>query len=371
MKKVARALAVTGLLCGPVEAAEFELPERVTWTTNSTLGHEQALAIGTALRESSGVELHVETAESDRARAELLRSGAVDFAVTAVGGSLAAQEGVFDFAGKDWGPQPVRLVLASSGEPFNYAIAIAADLGIDSYAGLKGKRVAWYANYPVINVNTQAYLAYGGLTWDDVVRVEVAGYFDDALQALADGRLDAAFLFAMADGSNPPDAGARGLVWPRLDSNDAAAMARMEAVAPYFVPHDAADDAPHDGAHYPYAILVTLAATDTDLVFNMTKALVALFPRYEGKSFAIQGWHIDEQDLLWFVPYHDGAVAYFREHGVWTPAAQAHNDRLIARQAALAAAWQALQAEAPADWDAAWRERRAAALAAGGFQPLF
>ncbi|HKY93974.1 MAG TPA: TAXI family TRAP transporter solute-binding subunit, partial [Kiloniellales bacterium] len=336
-----------------------------------TLVYEQALVIGEALREATGTELTVEPRDSDLARAELLRSGAVDFAVTAVAGSLAAQEGVFDFAAKDWGPQKVRLVLASSGEPFNYAIAIAGDLGIDSYAGLKGKRVAWYSNYPVVNVNTEAYLAYGGLTWDDVQRVEIAGYFAEALQAMAEGKVDAAFAFARADGTNPPQAGSRGLVWPRLDSSDAAAMARMEAVAPYFVPHDAADDAPHDGAHYPYAFLVAAAETDADLVYNMAKALVVLFPRYQGEAFAIDGWHIDEQDLLWFVPYHEGAIAYFREHGVWTAAAQAHNDKLIARQEALAAAWEALKAEAPADWQGAWTERRRQALEAGGFQPLF
>lgn len=371
MKTFACVLLVASLLSGTAQASDLDLPARVTWTTNHSLGYEQATAIGEALREAAGVELSVEPGDSDLARAELLRSGAADFAVTAVAGSLAAQEGVFDFATADWGPQKVRLVMASTGELFNYAIAIAADLGIDSYAGLKGRRLAWYSNFPVVNVNTAAYLAYGGLTWDDVERVEIAGFFDDALQALAAGRLDAAFLFARADGTNPPDAGARGLVWPRLDSNDAAAMARLEAVAPYFVPHDAADDAPHDGAHYPYAILVAAAETDAALVYNMTKALVLLFPRYQGKVFAIDGWHIDEQELLWFVPYHEGAVAYFKEHGIWTPAAQAHNDKLIARQEALAAAWKALKAEAPADWQDAWTERRRQALADGGFQPVF
>lgn len=371
MNKLACALLVAGLLHGTAQAADMELPAQVAWTTNSTLAHEQAVAIGEALREATGTTLRVEPRDSDLARAELLRSGSVDFAVTAVAGSLAAQEGVFEFAAPDWGPQKVRLVLASTGELFNYAIAIAGDLGIDSYAGLKGKRVAWYSNYPVVNVNTQAYLAYGGLGWDDVERVAIEGYFNDALQALAEGKLDAAFAFARADGSNPPSGGARGLVWPRLDSADAAAMARLEAVAPWFVPHDAADDAPHDGAHYPYAFLVALDETKAELAYNMTKALVVLHPRYQGKVFAIDGWHIDEQDLLWFVPYHEGAVAYFREHGVWSDAAQAHNDKLIARQEALAAAWQALKAEAPADWQAAWAERRHRALKDGGFQLVF
>ena len=55
-------------------------------------------------------------------------------------------------------------------------------------------------------------------------------------------------------------------------------------------------------------------------------------------------------------------------NGVWSDHAQAHNDRLIARQEALAAAWKALAAENPADWENAWAERRRQALKDGGFQ---
>jgi len=370
LKVLARAFLVSGLLAGPAEAVELELPDRIAWATYRALGYEQALGIGEALK-TVGVELEIHPGDSDRDRAELLRSGAVDFSATAVGGSVAAQEGVFDFAARDWGPQEIRLVLVSSAEPLNYAIAIAGDLGIDSYAGLRGRRVAWYEDFPVVNVNTEAYLAYGGLTWDDVERVEVAGFFDAALRALDEGRLDAAFAATAADGAYKVAHGVRGLVWPRIDSGDAAAMARMEKVAPYFIPHDAADDAAHDGAHYPYPILVAMESADAALVYNMTKALVELFPLYQGKAHAIEGWHVDKQDLLWFVPYHEGAIAYLSELGVWTEAAQAHNDRLVARQEALAAAWAALQAENPADWEAAWTERRHRALSEGGFQPVF
>jgi hypothetical protein len=36
------------------------------------------------------------------------------------------------------------------------------------------------------------------------------------------------------------------------------------------------------------------------------------------------------------LPYHEGAVRALKEAGVWTPAAQAHNDGLLKRQATLA-----------------------------------
>ncbi len=67
--------------------------------------------------------------------------------------------------------------------------------------------------------------------------------------------------------------------------------------------------------------------TDADLVYNMTKAMVELFPEYEGKAPGINGWALDKQDFAWVVPYHEGAIRYFEEKGVWSDEAQAHNDQ--------------------------------------------
>ena len=83
------------------------------------------------------------------------------------------------------------------------------------------------------------------------------------------------------------------------------------------------------------------------------------------------GWALDKQDMKWVVPYHAGAIRYFEEQGIWNEEAQAHNDSLIARQEALAAAWEELKAQDPDDWTAAWTEARKAALEEGGFDVTF
>ncbi|MEL7173003.1 MAG: C4-dicarboxylate ABC transporter, partial [Pseudomonadota bacterium] len=92
---------------------------------------------------------------------------------------------------------------------------------------------------------------------------------------------------------------------------------------------------------------------------------------YDGNAPGISGWAMDKQNFEWVSPYHEGAIKYFKEAGVWTDAAQAHNDKLIARQEALAAAWAELEAEGPDDWEAAWDAKRRAALEAGGFEVVF
>ena len=357
--------------------ADFTLPDEVFWAAYSALAYDQAVAIGDALHDAAGVTLNIHPTLGDEFTGELLRRDAVDFEATAVGGSIAAQEGVFEFASKDWGPQKVRLVLANTAEPIGYGIAVAGDLGVTTYADLQGKRVAWYLDFPVVNVNTEAYLAYAGLTWDDVEPVEVDGFFDDALQAMQDGKLDAAFSATTSKGVAEATAGPRGLFWPSIDPDDDAGLARMAAVAPYFVLQDAPDGASVDpalgqpGAHYAYPILIALQRTRHDLVYNMTKAMDEVFPLYAGKVLGIDGWSISDQYLFWFIPYHDGAVTYFQELGLWSDAAQEHNDQLLARQDALAAAWEALRAEKPDDWEGAWAQRRRQALQDGGFQVIF
>ena len=69
------------------------------------------------------------------------------------------------------------------------------------------------------------------------------------------------------------------------------------------------------------------------------------------------------------VPYHDGAIRYYREIGKWTPAAQAHNDRLLKRQEVLGQAWAQATRNAPSDekeFQKIWYAARLAALRAAG-----
>ena len=66
------------------------------------------------------------------------------------------------------------------------------------YKDLKGKRVAWVKGAPALNVNVTAYLAYAGLTWDDVVKVEFGG-FGHSWAGMVNGQVDAADLAGPAD----------------------------------------------------------------------------------------------------------------------------------------------------------------------------
>ena len=378
MKPILAAVAAFSLSAGLAGAQSFELPSQLSWTAYDTgsAGYNQAVAVGAALQDAAGINLRVLPGKNDVSRTEPLRQGRVQFSATGVGGSFMAQEGAFDFGAENWGPQPVRVLLANNGGAINLAVGVAGDLGIETYADLKGKRVAYIVGAPALNVNTEAYLAYGGLTWDDVTRVDFGG-FGASWTGLIEGQVDAAFAATNSGNAYEAAAGPRGLFWPPIDPDNKEGLAAMQEIAPFFLPNKARVGANIDGtdgyqgAGYPYPVLVATDETDTDLVYNMTKAMVELFPAYDGKAPGIGGWALDKQEMEWVVPYHEGTIQYFTEVGVWTDEAQANNDRLIERQAVLKAAWDALKAEAPADWEAAWGEARRKALADNGFEVVF
>mgnify|MGYP000020533559 FL=1 len=359
-------------------AQDLDLPRQLSWTAYDTgsAGYNQAVAIGAALQDAAGVNLRVLPGKNDVSRTEPLRQGRVEFSATGVGGSFMAQEGVFDFGAENWGPQPIRVLLANNGGAINLAVGVAGDLGIETYADLKGKRVSYIVGAPALNVNTEAYLAYGGLTWDDVGRVDFGG-FGASWTGLIEGQVDAAFASTNSGKAYEAEAGPRGLFWPPIDPDDTEGFARMQEIAPFFTLNKAKVGATIDGtdgyqgAGYAYPVLTSIAATDEALVYNMTKAMVELFPKYDGNSPGIGGWALDKQNMEWVVPYHEGAIRYFEEVGAWSDTAQAHNDTLVKRQEALAAAWEATKASNPSDWEAAWSEARRKALADGGFSVVF
>ena len=192
-----------------------------------------------------------------------------------------------------------------------------------------------------------------------------------------EGRVDAAFSATNAGVCYEAASSPRGLFWPPFDPKDDTAFERLLAIAPYYVKVHATVGATIDGtkgrdmAAFPYPILINYDTSDADLAYNMTKAMFELLPKYTGKAPGIDGWALKFQKFEWVIPYHRGAIRYYKEAGVWSKQAQAHNDRMIARQNALAKAWAELKTKNPSNWKDAWAEKRREALKAGGFKVVF
>ena len=353
-----------------------KFPRTMSWSAYNlgTTGYNQAVGIGKALRDNYNVNLRVLPGKNDVSRLLPLQRGRVQFSANGVA-TYFGQEGVFQFAGKTWGPMPLRLIMASHGDS-NQALGVANDLGITSYADLRGKRVPYVRGAPALNVTTEAFLACGGLTWDDVERVDFPGY-NAMWTGIVNGQVDAAYATTVSGPTRKLEASPRGIFWPPAPHDDAGCWQRMDGIVPFMQKHVATRGAaisetnPHEGATYPYPMLITLAGQNEQLVHDLAKAIHIHYEEYKNADPGSIGWAMERQNFQWVVPFHEGAVSYFKSIGVWSDADDAHNSRLIQRQSVLATAWQAHQAEDPDDFSGAWMIRRAAALDAAGFDPIW
>jgi TRAP transporter TAXI family solute receptor len=376
------ALAGAALLASSLALAQdTKLPSSLTMTAYDTgsSGFNMAVAIGKMMKERHSSDVRVLPGGNDIARLAPLKAGRAQLSAMGVGGYFA-QEGVFEFGAKDWGPQALQLLLAST-SCNGLSLGVAKDAGVKDIKDLKGKRVGFVVGSPALNQNALAVIAYGGLTRADVKIVEFSNY-GAMWKGMVNNEVDAAFASTISGQAREVDSSPRGLVWPPAPAGDAAAWARVRQVGPYFYPHQTtcgagglSKTAPVELPAYPYPIFMAYGSQSPDVVHAVTKSMIVNYADYKDGAPGADGLELKRQNLSWVLPYHAGAVRAMKEAGVWTAEAQQHNDGLLKRQATLAAAWAAYtKASPPDDKDAfykGWIAARKAALVKAGMDPVF
>ncbi|MGE0748681.1 MAG: TAXI family TRAP transporter solute-binding subunit [Rhodospirillales bacterium] len=370
------AAAAALLVCAPALAADdIKLPSTVTWTSYpvGTAPYNQAVGIGSVLKNKLGVTLRVVPGNNDIGRQVPVRDGRAPFALTGTG-ALFAQEGLEEFAARDWGPQRMRMVVMSYGRAHS-AVVTAKDANIKTMGDLKGKRVAFVRGSPSLNATMEAMLAFANLTWNDVQKVEVPG-FSGSIDGIINGQIDAATLISTSGFAQRLSASPRGIWWPPVPHADKAGWDRLLAVAPWMaqakdpVGEGIPKDGTFEGVGLPYPYLAAYDTVDAGLAYNMAKAIYELFPEYKTSAPGADGYALDRQLLSYTIPWHESSIRYFKEKGIWKPENQAHHDKLLKRQDVLVAAWKAfLPGQAGKDDEAlraAWPAAREAALKQAG-----
>jgi TRAP transporter TAXI family solute receptor len=368
-------LSVTGF------ADEVTLPRTMAWTAygSGSSGYAQAVAIGGMLQNKYGTSVRILPGDNDVSRMTPLKTRRVDICACGIA-SYYGSEGVLMFADASWGPQPIRVITTSIAS-FGLALAVAGDLDVKTPADLRGKRVAFIRGDDALNKGTEAYLAFGGLTWNDVERVDFPGYAR-SFDGIIAGQADASFTTTVTPPAQQLASSSRGIAWPVLDHNDAEGWQRMQEVAPYFQPHvitsgagGVSADNPYYAASYPYPIVVANSDLSEDTVYNLIKALHRNYDDFKDSAPGAAGYALENQSMQWVVPFHDGVIRYYRELGIWTDEMQAHQDSLVQRQEALADAWTDFMVGNPPKDETAFREAwmgaRATALEAIGQDAVF
>jgi TRAP transporter TAXI family solute receptor len=366
--------AAAGLfvLMAPALAQDIKLPPTmgVTAYDTGTAGFNIAVGVGKMMKDKHGTDVRVLPAGNDVARLAPLRAKRA--VMSAMGsGTYFAQEGVFEFGAKEWGPQPLQLLL-SSVDCNAGSLGVAADTGVKEIKDLRGKRVGFVVGSPALNQNGLAILAFAGLKQSDVKAVEFSSY-GAMWKGLINNDVDAAFGTTITGPAKEAETSPRGLVWPPLPAKDKAGWERVQKVGSFFFPHlttcgaGISPEKPIELGAYPYPIFVAYASQPADLIYAITKSMIVNYNAYKDSAPGASGLAADRQTKNWVVPVHPGAVKALKEAGQWSDAQEAHNNTLFKRQEVLGAAWTDYnKANPPSDEKAfleGWMKARATALA--------
>ena len=373
--KIARlasiALTATALAI-PAALAQVKLPPTVTMTAydTGTSGFNITVAVGKMMKDKYGSDVRVLPAGNDVARLQPLRVGRASISAMGVG-VYFAQEGVFEFATREWGPQPLQITLSSL-DCNGLSLAVAGDTGVRTYADLKGKRVGFVVGSPALNQNALAVLAFANLTAKDVKIVEFAS--NNAMwKGMVNNDTDAVFGSTISGPAKELQTSPRGITWPAMPFSDKAGWERVRKVGPYFTEHNAtcgagefSKDKPIQMGTYPYPIYSVYGSASEDEVYNLVKAMIEGYDGFKDNAPGASGLSVKTQAKNWAVPVHKGAVKAFKEAGAWSEDQDKHNNALLKRQEVLIAAWNEFMKGNPSS-DAAkfteeWMAARKAAL---------
>lgn len=376
------AVAAASLLTvGHAAADEVKLPPQISWTAYGTTssGYAQSVGIGQMLTKNYGTSLRIIPGNNDVSRMVPLREGQSPLCACGFA-SYMAQEGALMFGTKLWGPMKIYNLFNNIGENGQQAVA-AGDAGVKTIKDVKGKRVTWVLGAPALNVNMEAFLAFAGYTWDDVVKVEVPGW-KQSIDAIINGQADLAWGSTASSAYNQLAASPRGLYFVNLPHNDKEAWARANAIAPHWAPQmvsvgvdltkNESGKVPWEGSNFPYPIYVAVPTTPDDVAYGLTKGVMENYEQIKDAGPSMGGYQLSKQNLKWIFPYHPGSIKYFKEKGLWTADHDAHNAGLLKRQDILEAAWKKMdQNLEDAAFEEAWKKARVAALEAAGMSIPF
>ena len=161
-----------------------------------------------------------------------------------------------------------------------------------------------------------------GFTFDDITPVYLP--YDQALSALGDGRLDASVIYV----SPPIPAIAEFGVTRKYRLLPLGESARDAVVAryPYYL-KTAIPATAYTGITQEVPVVGTSngvmvdAELPEDLVYQITKAAFDNIDRIRNSYPTLAKFSLEVAPTGGLIPYHDGAVRYYRERGVWKDAA--------------------------------------------------
>jgi uncharacterized protein len=294
---------------------------------SGTTHYSIAVIQGKTITDKTGMKAMVQPANGPMAIPGLLGSKQADIAI---GNSLTvywAYNGLVDFK------EHHRFARAlQSGNDLLFGITTYKGTGIKSIPELKGKRFTY--NYPtsaflkrLAELEMQAY----GLSSADVTTLK-AEFNTKALQDLADKRTEA--VMGSVQGSMMQELAARvdTVVLPFDAGKIEIVSKEMPPVSSVLTPATI----PKVPAGIPVIaipnILWTHKDLDSDTAYHVVKVLVESYQEMIPAFSDFKQWTPDRAVRFLGIPFHPGAIKYYREKGLWNSDMERKQEELLAQE---------------------------------------
>lgn len=302
--------------CGPVTNKSVKLPRTAAIGTNppGTGAHSAAAALAGIASKATPISARVQPYNGPNAWMPLLQSGELEFGIMNVLDAYTAQTGTGEYNK----PNPAVRVVSGGIFPFTVGFVVRDKSEIKRVTDLKGKRVAWdFGGHAINQTWTEAMMETGGLKAGDVIPVRVSN-LNDGVRGVVEGRIDASITavgIALVEEANATEP-IRFLDLPNTDAANAI-LGRYGASIVKSTPATGIKGETHV-VGYPLHLVSSTKVSETT-VYTLVKAWWENMAELQTKHPLLKRWTKATQALTTFtVPYHPGAIRFYKEVGVWT-----------------------------------------------------
>ena len=302
--------------CGPSTNKSDALPRTAAIGTNpaGTGAHAIASALAAVASKATPIAAKVQPYNGPNAWMPLLENGEIEMGIINILDSHMAATGTGNYKSA----YPSVRVLSGGVFPFTAGLIVRDKSDIKQISDLKGKRVAWdYGGHAINQTWQNAVMESGGLKPSDVVQVRVSN-LNDGVRNVPEGKVDAAFTavgIGVVEEANAMDA-IRFLSMPNTD----AANKILGRYGASVVKSDPAAGIKGDTYVIGYPLqLVSSAKVSDKTVATLLKAWWDHMAELQTIHPLLKRWTKETQAITNFtVPYHSGAVRFYKEAGLWT-----------------------------------------------------
>lgn len=312
--------------CSPVKITSDALPRTAAIGTNpaGTGAHAMATALAAVGSKATPVSVKVQPYSGPNAWISLLQNGELEFGIINTIDSYMAMTGTGNFEK----PSPAIRVVSGGVFPFFTGIFVRDRSDIKELKDLRGKRVAWdYGGHAANQTFLNAALEIAGVKPSEVIQVRVSN-MADGTRGVTEGRVDATNTgvgIAINEEANAAEP-IRFLSVPNTEAANKILVKVGASVAK--APAAAGVKEGTTMIGYPLTLAGSTHVGERT-VYTLVKAWWENLGEIQPKHPLLKRWTKETQAIASFtVPYHPGAIKFYKEVGVWTAGHEARSKEI-------------------------------------------